>query len=458
MERKKFLQQSLLALPALYLGSNWLFSSCNKKDVVKPGNWKGDVIIIGAGIAGLHTAKLLLDLGINVTILEASGKTGGRIQALSGFADFDIQLGAEEVHGDKSEWYNLVTATPGVSLHIPNGEDYFFMNNTLKSETAWAGDATLVQAQTFESTARNYSGADKTVHEAEVAQGNNPANYEISNALIGNEYGTGNNRLSIKGITEEDNLWTSGDKNYNLKTGSYADVLHHHHAAAIDKVTLNSPVTKVDYNGSKLAVTTAAGKVYNADRVVITVPLAVLKSGQIEFAPTLPATKTTAISNIGMGAGMKVILKFKTRFWDGAMETIIGGPKSVEMWTPGLGKSNAPILTAFVMGEKAEYLSSLGNDATNVLLAELNQMYGGSTATAAFDAAYIMDWGKQPYILGAYSYPVVGGGIAQRVQLAASIDKKLFFAGEATNTTGHSATVHGALETAIRVVNEVTQG
>ncbi|MCF8451211.1 MAG: FAD-dependent oxidoreductase [Taibaiella sp.] len=458
MERKKFLKQSLLAVPALYLGSNWLFTSCKKKDDIKPGDWKGDVIVIGAGIAGLHTAKLLLDLGINVTILEASGKTGGRIQALSGFADFDIELGAEEVHGDKSEWYNLVKGTPGVSLHTPDGEDYFFMNNTLKSETAWAGDAVLVQAQTFESTARNYSGADKTVHEAEVAQGNNPANYEISNALIGNEYGTSNTRLSIKGITEEDQLWSSGDKNYNLKTGSYDDVLRHHHAAAIDKVVLNSPVTKIDYNESKLAITTAAGKVYNADRVVITVPLAVLKSGKITFSPALPAAKTTAISNIGMGAGMKVILKFKTRFWDSALGTLIGGPKSAEMWTPGLGKSNAPILTTFVMGEKAEYLSSLGNDATNVLLAELNQMYGGNTATAAFEAAYIMDWGKQPYILGAYSYPIVGGGIAQRSALATNIDKKLFFAGEATNTAGHSATAHGALETAIRVINEVTQG
>ncbi len=456
MERKSFIRQSLLAIPALYLGNSWLFSSCNKKDEVKPGDWRGDVIVIGAGIAGLHAAKLLINLGMNVTILEASDKTGGRIRALSGMADFDIQLGAEEVHGNKSEWYNLVTATPGVSLHTPDGEDYFFMNNTLKSETAWAGDATLVQAQTFESTARNYSGADKTVHQAELDQGNNPANFEISNALIGNEYGTSNNRLSIAGITEEDRLWESGDKNYNLKTGSYNDVLQHHYAAVIDKVLLNSPVTAIDYNGTKVNVTTA-GKVYTADRVVITVPLSVLKNELISFMPALPAAKKTAISAIGMGAGMKVIMKFNSRFWDGAMDSLIGGPKSAEMWVPGLGRSGAFVLTAFIMGEKAEYLSSLGTGAVSALLSELDMMYGGAAASSVFDTAHIIDWGKEPYILGAYSYPVVGGGIAQRAQLGSSVDKKLFFAGEATHTAGHSGTVHGALETAIRVVNEVTQ-
>ncbi len=91
------------------------------------------------------------------------------------------------------------------------------------------------------------------------------------------------------------------------------------------------------------------------------------------------------------------------------------------------------------------------------LLAELNLMYGGNVASAAFDEAYIIDWTKEPYINGAYSYPIVGGGITQRIALAKNVGKKIYFAGEATNYKGHSATVHGALETAIRVVNELTQ-
>jgi monoamine oxidase len=457
MERKKFIKQTLLTFPALYLGSSWLLSSCQKDDETKTGNWRGDVIVIGAGIAGLHASKLLMNLGLNVTILEATDKTGGRIRALSGMAEYDIQLGAEEVHGKNSEWYKLVTSTPGVTVHIPNGEDYYFLNNKLKSETDWAGDSVLTQAQTFVAAASNYNGAEVTVLEAEVAKGNNPANFNITNALIGNEYGTSNSRLSIKGITEEDNLWESGDDNYNLKTGSYKDVLEHHYSNVINKVLLNNAVVDIDYSGEKISVKTNNYQTYTADRLILTTPLSALKKETINFVPALPAEKKAAISKIGMGAGMKIILKFKNRFWDAATGSIIGGTNSVEIWTPGLGKSNTPILTTFVMGEKAEYLSNLGNDATNVLLAELDLMYGGNVASASFDEAYIIDWTKEPYIHGAYSYPIVGGGITQRIALAKNIDKKIYFAGEATNYKGHSATVHGALETAIRVVNELTQ-
>ncbi len=456
MQRRLFIRQSLLAIPALYVGNSLLFASCRKDDELKPGNWRGKVIVIGAGISGIYAAKQLMSLGIDVTVLEASGRTGGRIRGLEGFADFEIELGAEEVHGKRSEWYNIVNGTPGVSFNEASSEDYFYIGNVLKSESAWAGNSVLTQAKTFENTARNYSGVDKTVHEQAIAQGINPDGYEIINAYLGNEYGASNNVLSIKGITEEDQLWESGDDNYTLKSGSYTNVLKHHYADVINKVKLNHPVTQISYAGNQVTVT-ANGTNFVADRVIVTVPLAVLQSGTIQFSPQLPNAKRNAINKIGMGAGMKVILKFKDRFWAANTGTIIGGPKSAMYWTTGLGKSNTALLTAFVMGEKAQYLSSLGNGATNALLAELDQMYGNSAATKAFTEAHIMDWGKEQYIRGAYSYAIVGGGISQRRELAASIDNKLFFAGEATHTAGHNSTVHGALETAIRAVNEITK-
>ncbi|OSZ82618.1 hypothetical protein CAP35_04955 [Chitinophagaceae bacterium IBVUCB1] len=455
MQRRLFIRQSLLAIPALYAGNSLLFASCKKKDDLKPGDWRGKVIVIGAGIAGIYAAKQLMNLGIDVTVLEASGRTGGRIMGLEGFADFEIELGAEEVHGKKSEWYNIVSGTPGITFNSASSEDYFYIANVLKSETGWAGNNVLTQAKNFESTARNYSGTDKTVQQQATAQGINPDGFEIINAYLGNEYGTSNNVLSIKGITEEDQLWESGDDNYTLKTGSYTQVLKHHFADVISKVKLNHPVTQINYSGNTVQVT-ANGNSFETDRVIITVPLAVLQHNSIQFRPQLPEAKRNAISKIGMGAGMKIILKFNDRFWAADTGTIIGGPKSAMYWTPGFGKSTAALLTAFVMGEKAQYLSSLGDGATNVLLAELDQMYGNNAASKAFTNAHIMDWGKEPYIRGAYSYPIVGGGISQRKELATAIDNKLFFAGEATHTAGHSATVHGALETAIRAVNEIT--
>lgn len=106
------------------------------------------------------------------------------------------------------------------------------------------------------------------------------------------------------------------------------------------------------------------------------------------------------------------------------------------------------------MGEKAEYLSGLGDGAIDVALADLDTLYGGSTATDRYQDARIMDWYTEPTIRGAYSYPSPGSTDA-RAALAASVGDTLFFAVEATHTEGQFATVHGAIETAERAVGEV---
>jgi lysine-specific histone demethylase 1B len=110
------------------------------------------------------------------------------------------------------------------------------------------------------------------------------------------------------------------------------------------------------------------------------------------------------------------------------------------------------VLLAFVMGTQAEYLTSLGSDAaiTAALLQELDTMYNGQ-ATASFISAHVQNWTTHPFIRGAYSYSTIGIGDARQIA-AKSVDKKLYFAGEAMNISGHHQTVHGALETGYREV------
>ena len=106
------------------------------------------------------------------------------------------------------------------------------------------------------------------------------------------------------------------------------------------------------------------------------------------------------------------------------------------------------------MGEKAEYLSSLDAGAIDIVVAELDQMYGAGVASGSLIESHIMDWSQEPFIKGAYSYPKVGTGNS-RETLAQIIDDKLFFAGEAKHTEGHEGTVHGAIETAQTAVEEL---
>jgi monoamine oxidase len=191
--------------------------------------------------------------------------------------------------------------------------------------------------------------------------------------------------------------------------------------------------------------------------VIVTVPLAILQRGDIAFTPALPSTKTDAIANIGMGPGMKVILRFSSRFWPEKTGSIYGAGLVPEFWaTAGGGRSSSDdVLTAFVHGDNAATLSAMNDtDLVAAICAQLDTMFGGTVATSSLTDSHIQDWGKEPYIGGTYSYPIVGGGNARK-DLADAIDGKLFFAGEATHYEGHFATVHGALETAYRAAEEL---
>lgn len=476
MQRRKFLRQLGYSVPAAFALPT-LLASCKKSgsdddDGITPVNKFKDytVIVIGAGAAGLYAGWYLQERGFNVQVLEASDRVGGRVRQLSGFADFDIELGAEEIHGNNSEWYRIVTEQVKAKLNEVDTEDYYFFKQDVmdQNEPALKSESISNQYQEFTKTlqfidnAYLYSGPDVTVENVFSTSGISWNMFGVANGLLGNEYGTSNNRLSMKGVAEEDNLWSAGDESYALKDKTLLSVLETKFAAVLPKVKLNTQAKKIDYSGDKITVTDQNNVTYQADRVIITVPLTVLRDGDISFTPSLPSTKIDSFDNIGMGGGMKANFKFSTPFWEGLtseqLGSVIGYNEVPEIWATSVGRGNTPILTAFIMGEKAEQFSSMNpSDARGFLLGHLDNIFGNNIASQSLlqDGFYLMDWSKQPFIRGAYSYPMVGGGLIFRKELASDIDGRLFFAGEATHYTGHSGTVHGAIETGIRVVDEV---
>lgn len=476
MNRRKFLQQMGYTMPAA-LALPTLLSSCTKNgkdddDGITPVNKYKDytVIVIGAGVAGLYAGWYLQERGFKVRILEASDRVGGRVRNLSGFADFDIELGAEEIHGDNSEWYRIVTQQVKAKLNDVAKKDFYFFKQDFGdiNEAALKSESLAEQFQEFEKTikfveeAPNYTGADKTVEQVFSTSGISWNMFGVANGLLGNEYGTSNNRLSIKGLAEEDNAWTAGDDSYQLQSMSMLSVLESKFASVLPKVEKNTQAKKIDYSGDKIMVTDQFNNTYQSDRVIITVPLTVLKEGDIQFVPPLPSTKVDAYTNIGMGGGVKAIFKFSQAFWNGVtsdkLGAIIGYNEIPELWATNVGRGNTPVLTAFIMGEKGEQVSTMNPvDAKGYLLGHLDNIFGNNLASQNLlqDGFYLMDWGKSPFIRGTYSFPQVGGGLIFRKELASDVDGLLFFAGEATHFKGHSGTVHGALETGIRAVEEI---
>jgi monoamine oxidase len=452
ISRKQFLKRMLWLAP-LAGGVGSLMTSCRKprkQDCQK--KYSGKVIVVGAGAAGLYAAKLLSEKGADVVILEASARMGGRIKTLESFADFPIELGAEEIHGNKSTWYEIVKNS-GANFVSLSDEDYYFYDGRLASISSIANNSDIQKVMEFVNQLENYRGRDVPLQQLIDELGNIQKTNALYNALLGNERGTSNHRLGAFSAAEEDRKWNAGEGNFLLSNQSLSSILLSVCQSILNKVQTNRQVTKIEYSGSVVSTTTADGSVYVSDKVLLTVPLTMLKKNTIKFTPDLSTSKKDAISTIGMDAGMKVILKFSSPFWNNDTGSIYGTGYVPEFWVTSAGRStHQHILTAFVMGEKAEFLSTQEANAVNIIINELVEFFGSPLPQQNLVSSYIMDWSKEPFIEGAYSYASVGSHAMRKV-LAEPINKKIFFAGEAVNTKGNIGTVHGAIESAIDAVN-----
>jgi monoamine oxidase len=183
--------------------------------------------------------------------------------------------------------------------------------------------------------------------------------------------------------------------------------------------------------------------------VVITVPLGVLKNGGIQFTPALPEEKLSAINALEMGTLNKVYLEFDRVFWnergDDRVNHITYMDQQKGYWADWLNlypMTNKPILMAFnaaTYGVEVESYSD--SEIIAQAMAVLRKLYGNEIPTPINQA--ITRWHRDPFSYGSYSYLTTAGTAETRGHLAADIDDKLFFAGEATHSQ-YAASVHGA--------------
>ena len=447
MKRRTFIRNTALGTTAGLLLPAWL-SGCRKE---KLGNFPEGfkILVVGAGAAGLYAAKKMKEHGAEVQILEASEVIGGRIRKTEDFADYPIDLGAEWIHGKKSLSHQLASDA-GVDFYKDNSDDAYLMNGSLQANIS---NAQLEQVWAILDGEQSYSGADISVLQYAQQQGFDSSLYPILEYISG-DFGTSSQRLSILNTPREAENWSSGSGDFKFKK-TYFDLLHDVIAPTVlDNVVFNAPVMQIDYSGSTVIATTENGDTFEADRILVTASVAVLKTGSIAFTPQLSQEKLSAIQSIGMDAGMKICMRFSQDFWDGS--NIIGTDLSPSYISSAYGKNGSDnVLTAFVMGDKAAHLSSLGTGAVQVLTNELDVLFNGQASASLIDSL-VMDWSQEPYVRGAYSYSTVGIGNSREV-LAHSIGSKVYFAGEATALNGHYQTVQGAMESGEREFKHILE-
>lgn len=437
MQRRHFLKRSAFLSIGGWLAPGALLSSCEDETLLADVGYKGKVLIIGAGAAGLYAAYILQSKGIAVELLEASANYGGRLGKLEGFANFPIDLGAQWLHGRNNILGDLVKKTK-TKVTLDESEAKYWFNNQLVDDLPQ--DADIFEGEDL---------PDVTFAEY-AAQNGLGEDYKYIVENIAGDQGAAAGKLSVYYNNLEEENWNSGSNDFKFEDTCF-DLIDRHVADYVkDNIRLNTIVRTIDYSGAEIAVTDSQGNTYLASKVIVTVPMTILKAGDIQFTPALPAEKTAAFSKIGMGAGMKVFLRFSEKFFD---EGIVGGPICAAYADDSVGKvQDDNVLLAFVMGDQAEYLTALGSDAaiTDALLQELDTMYDGR-ATATFLAAHVQNWTNHPFIRGAYSYGTVGMGNAREVA-AQPLGQSIYFAGEAMNLNGHHQTLHGAVESGYRSV------
>jgi lysine-specific histone demethylase 1B len=442
MDRRELLKQSLfLSIGGLLIPSS-ILSACRKESLFEDLKYDGKVIIIGAGAAGLYAGYILKSKGIDFQILEANSTYGGRTGKLIGFANFPIDRGAQWLHGKNNILADLIQKS-GTKISVDDSDEKYWFNNQLVSELPNTSSEDIFEDKNLPDISYEDYATQKGL--------GTEYKYIIENKA--GDQGADASTLSVYYNALEEENWNSGDDDFKFEE-TFFDCIEKEIASHVkDKISLNTIVSKIDYSDSTIVITDSNNNTFTADKVIISVPISILKSNDIQFTPALSSEKTSAFSKIGMGAGMKVFLKFTNTFFDG---NIIGGSVCAAYANEQEGKTqNDNILLAFVMGEQAEYLSSLGSDGaiTAALLAELDLMYNGQ-ATSSFISSHVEDWTKNPFVRGAYSYSTVGMGNARTIA-AQPIDKKLYFAGEAMNINGHHQTVHGAVETGYREVSKL---
>ncbi len=423
----------------------------------------GAVVVIGGGAAGLAAASLLARRGRDVLLLEARRRLGGRIWTRHPPEwPWPVELGAEFVHGRAPEVFGRAAAA-GWAVQ-PVGGDWGL---------AGGAGGTAMPGWDWEERLANQAlpRRDRPFLEWLAAEPLPADQKEMARAYVAGFHAADPARISLRslilGLRAERAI--GGEQSYRLPAGYGALVaqLAAECRGAGVRIRTGVPVTAVRWRRGAVRVT-AGGQAYSAAQAVITLPLSVLQgapgAAAVAFAPALDA-KREALAGLAMGPAVRMVLRFRRRFWRGRRlrggyggGSFVFAPQAAfRAWWLGPGGDGkaAPQLTAWAAGPVAAHLPS-GPARGKQALESLAAMFGLSLDAIQAECLGVQDhdWSRDPFSAGAYSF-ALSGGAGAFAALARPIGDTLFFAGEASESHGHHATVHGALASGERAAAEM---
>jgi monoamine oxidase len=430
------------------------------------------VVVIGAGAAGLAAARALHEAGVDVEVLEARDRIGGRVFTITDpHTPRPIELGAEFIHGQAPELQQLLDDASLSSVDVCGSRWKATPSGLRPLTDFWERldramrllDGTSKTDRSFDEAIRTRPGGRRLAAERTLArmyvEGFHAADPRLVSARALAEGGSPGDDVRERRLAHV-------VEGYDRVIAWLAEPLS-------SRITLSSIVTALRWKPRRVVIDVARRKPITARAAIITVPLGVLQApagqrGAMAFEPELRA-KSSALEHLAMGAVVRVVLRLSERFWADEKFAQAHAGEGVERmrflhtsdrdfptwWTTY--PFTSPLIVGWCGGPRARTL--LEQPATAITDRAIDALARQCSLTrrrmrSQVDAAWMHDWVHDPFSRGAYSYQMVGGTDAPNV-LARPLAGTLFFAGEATDTGGATGTVHGAIASGRRAARQM---
>jgi monoamine oxidase len=428
---------------------------------------KADVIVLGAGAAGLAAGRALHEKGVDVVVMEARERLGGRV-----FTHRDretplpIELGAEFIHGSAEELNELLRQATLASVDV-SGQRYTLAGRQLRPMNDFWEQLdrvmrrlpdTRTRDRSFREFLDSHPGGRRLARERRLALQWVEAFHAADVRLI-----------SAQALAEGG--WPAGDvaeRRLGRVVDGYDRVIEWLATPLAGRIRFGAVVSRVMWERGHVVVytrhTDSVQRVQVAARAaIVAVPLGVLKAppgefGAIEFIPAL-RQKQRAFETLGVGSVTRVVLRLREPVWESEYDTLSFIHSTDEdfqtFWT--MYPARVPIVVAWRGGPAARRLSQLSaRELESRAVAALARQFGLTPPRmrALIEAVWVHDWENDPFARGAYSYSMVGGADAPAA-LARPLGGTLFCAGEASDTEGGTGTVDGAMASGRRAAAQV---